>query len=145
MNRQKKQKVFRIGNKGRFLGFSLIELMITVSIVGILSAVTYPSYVDFVASTKRTEGQSELLRLANLEEQYYVDFRTYTDDLQLLGEDSAAIYTENKYYYIKVEKADASEFEMRAYAKDEQASNDSGCTPLTIDHVGVKGPTGCWD
>lgn len=145
MNANHQAKLFGARNNSRVKGFSLIELMVSVSIIGIVSALAYPSYVGYVSSSLRTEGQTELLRLANLEEQYYVDFRTYTVDLKLLGEESTAIYTENKNYYIRVEIADASEFEMRAYAKEEQATNDSDCTPLTITHAGEKGPEGCWD
>ena len=63
-------------------GFTLVELMITVAIVGILATVVYPSYVSYVTKSNRTEAQRELMRLANLEEQYYVDHREYTENMK---------------------------------------------------------------
>jgi type IV pilus assembly protein PilE len=127
-------------------GFTLIELLITVAVVGILASVAYPSYVDFVTSSNRTEGQRELLRFANLQEQYFVDYRTYGDDLKKLGLSTTKVLTENGYYQIEVDSADATAFVLMAVAQGSQATNDdSACLSLTITQVGVKGPEGCWD
>ena len=58
-------------------GFSLIELMIVVAIVGILAAVAIPSYVDYLARGKITEASSNLMAMRTKLEQYYQDNRTY--------------------------------------------------------------------
>lgn len=58
-------------------GFSLIELMIVVGIVGILSAIALPAYQDYVTKAKITEATSGLADLRVKMEQYYQDNRTY--------------------------------------------------------------------
>jgi type IV pilus assembly protein PilE len=127
-------------------GFTLVELLITVAVVGILASVAYPSDVDFVTSSNRTEGQRELLRFANLQEQYFVDYRTYGDDLTKLGKSTKKVLTENNHYQIEVDSADATAFVLMAVAQGSQATNDdSTCLSLTVTQVGVKGPDGCWD
>ena len=68
-------------NKHGATGFTLIELMIVVVVVGILSAVAYPSYRDYVIKGKRAEGKAALLKAAQMQERYYSDKATYLADL----------------------------------------------------------------
>jgi len=58
-------------------GFTLIELMIVVAIIGILSSIAYPAYQDYVARGKITEATSGLSDLRVKLEQYFQDNRTY--------------------------------------------------------------------
>jgi type IV pilus assembly protein PilE len=66
-------------NKGRFglVGFTLIELMITVAVIGILAAVAYPGYTDYVRRGKITEATSSLSDLRLRAEKFFADNRTY--------------------------------------------------------------------
>ena len=123
-------------------GFTLIEVMIVVVIIGILSAIAYPSYTRYVAQSTRAEGLSALMRLANLQEQYYLDNRKYATDLtKLIGADP--YITEHGNY--SVTSSGTTSFTLKAVAKGVQASRDSSCTPLTITDTGAKGPsTECW-
>lgn len=59
------------------VGFTLIELMIAVAIIGILAAIAVPSYERYVARSKASEAPSNLLQIAALQEQFYRDFRLY--------------------------------------------------------------------
>ncbi|HWU34968.1 MAG TPA: type IV pilin protein [Methylovorus sp.] len=60
-------------------GFTLIELMITVAIVGILAAVAYPSYTDYVKRAQIPQATGELSQMRNRMERYYQDNRTYAN------------------------------------------------------------------
>ncbi|WP_278493096.1 type IV pilin protein [Acinetobacter gyllenbergii] len=54
------------------LGFTLIELMIVVTIIGILSAIAYPSYQEYVRSTHRTEAKSEMMEIMSRLQKYKI-------------------------------------------------------------------------
>ena len=62
-------------------GFTLIEMMIVVAILGIISAIALPSYTEYVRKGKRADAKVELLRIAQLQESYFVQNLSYAKDL----------------------------------------------------------------
>ncbi len=125
-------------------GFTLIELLIVTAIIGILAGVAYPSYVDFTMRSNRSEGQRELMRLANLQEQLYVDSRAYTADMTKLGLATSPFITESGNYSI-AGVSDGETFTLTATAKLAQLK-DSNCLTMTVTQTGAKTPaSNCWE
>jgi len=58
-------------------GFTLIELVIAVAIIGILTAIAFPSYRNYVIRSSRSAAQTELLQLSNLQEKIYLNSNGY--------------------------------------------------------------------
>jgi type IV pilus assembly protein PilE len=76
-------------------GFTLIELMITVAIVGILAAIAYPSYTAQVQKSRRADAQIALQEIAQRQEAYFLRNRSYAKDVAQLG--YAATSTDGQY------------------------------------------------
>ncbi|ASF17345.1 type IV pilin protein [Shewanella sp. FDAARGOS_354] len=129
--------------KNRPQGFTLIEVMITVVIVGILASIAYPSYIDYITKSARSEGVAAVMKVVNLQEQYYLDNRTFATDMTKLGLAANPFLTENGHYSVGSTGTDA--YTITATAKGSQASRDTTCATITITSVGVKGPSAeCW-
>lgn len=62
-------------------GFTLVELMIVVAIIGILSAIAYPSYQEYVFKTGRADGKAKLAEVMSAQERFYSQNQRYTTDL----------------------------------------------------------------
>lgn len=84
-------------------GVTLIELMIVIAIIGVIAAVSVPAYLNQTAQARRTDGTSELTRIMDLQERFYINNfpPTYTTNLTQLGLPSAAnVATDNGHYQI---------------------------------------------
>ncbi|MBX3639821.1 MAG: prepilin-type cleavage/methylation domain-containing protein [Nitrosomonas sp.] len=60
-------------------GFTLIDLMILISIVGILTTIAYPSYTQYMIKTSRADAQSEMMTIADRQQQFLLTHRAYAD------------------------------------------------------------------
>ena len=69
---------------GKQHGFTLIELMITVAVVAILSALAYPSFQGAMMKNRRAAAQAYLSDVAQKQQQYLMDARAYTNDNAVL-------------------------------------------------------------
>ena len=133
--------------KGPMRGMSLIELMIVVIIVGILAAISYPSYREFAARATRTEAKSALLKAAVNQERYYLQNNKFSVDLNELGFSSNPYTSDTGTYVVTVAAPNpASNFTVTATYQLVDAEAEK-CSEFTIDGRGVKesSPSAdCW-
>ena len=128
-------------------GVTLMELMIVVVIIGILTAIAYPSYRQYVAKAKRNEAKSCLLQIATMQERFYLQNSTYTADMTALGFPVGANFlTDSSSYVCNVTAASPAAFAATAtYQKGDAEAGK--CATFSIDGVGSKTSTpfdDCW-
>ena len=63
-----------------FLGFTLVEIMIVVALIAILASIAYPSYQEVIKRTRRVDAQRRAFELANKQEEYLLNTRSYRQD-----------------------------------------------------------------
>jgi type IV pilus assembly protein PilE len=123
-------------------GFTLIELMITIVIIGILVGVALPGYQNSVRKSHRSAAQAEMLDIANREQQYLLANRSYTATLSNLGysvpTEVAARYT----CTVSVTSTGLPTFTVSCAPTSLQSA--SGFSTLTLDSTGAKAPAGEW-
>ena len=137
---------FRISaNKQK--GVTLIELLITVVIVGILAAIAYPSYQTYVARANRAEAEGILMENAQFLERNYTTANRYDQDSA--GNATALPFTTSpktgtaKYSIAAAYGAAPSQTFTLTATRTGTMTGDS-CGDLTLDNTGVKLPANCW-
>ena len=143
-------------------GFTLVELMIVLAIIGILASIAYPGYASYIARSRRIEGQMALLDILQQQERYYALHNTYVA-FSADSDDLAA----QRFKWWSGGEPSASAYELRGDACPGRAISvcievqavpgtgrvdatfrDTECGTLTHDSVGRRGPSGgsarCW-
>jgi type IV pilus assembly protein PilE len=137
-------------------GFTLIELMITVAIIAILSAVAYPAYTSHIVKAKRSAAQSFMQMAATKQEQSMLNARTYytaataaewSAQRMTVPSEVATVYT------VTMTADNAStppSYTVTATPFGNQDAKDTKCKVLTLNNLGTKGKSGtgalaeCW-
>lgn len=144
-------------------GFTLIELMVTVAIIGIMAGIAYPSYQDSVMKSRRADATGVLLGMMNAMERHFTESNSFCDAGGTGGADSCGASTTNDtgtssiysiptetatYYTITISAAAAGSYTLSAVPAGGQAAD--ACGTLTLTHTGVKGNSAglaqseCW-
>ena len=137
-------------------GFTLIELMIAVSIVAILAAIALPSYQEQIRRSRRSDGQVALMAIAIAQEKMRGHCTQYASTLSgtpscdadganaALGLDATS---SEGYYRLSLSGASSAGFTATAVPIGHQARDTAGgisCNPLTIDQDSNREPRECW-
>jgi len=115
----------------RSRGFSLIELMIAVAVIGILASIAIPSYTQYVRASKRAEAAAGILETQRNLERWRLNNPDYED----CG--CAAADTDNASFAVSDEGT-------TTYTITATLSNDEECAEMTLDQSGTQSPASCW-
>ena len=124
-------------------GFTLIELMITVVVIGILAAIAYPSYQSYMKKARRSEAQQLMVAISAKQAQYINDARAYTDTIGAGGLNivregwTCAATCSNPYYTVGVAADNAAtppSYQITGTPSGTQADDGS----MTLDSTGSK-------
>ncbi len=128
-------------------GFTLLELMIVVAIVGILANIAYASYSSSVAKSRRNAAQGCLMEQAQYMERVYTTSMSYASaalpaaSAQQCQADLSSQYT----FSLPAASLTASGFAVKASAIGAQATADASCATMTVVQTGARTPTSdCW-
>ena len=121
-------------------GFSLIELMAVLVIIGVLAAVAWPSYQNYVIRANRAAAQSFMMTISNRQEQYLLTNRSYTTTIGTGGLGLTAPTETNGRYTFAVTNPTTSSYVITATATGNQLSDGD----LTLSSDGTKTPTDKW-
>lgn len=128
-------------------GFTLIELMISVAVIGILSAIAVPAYQEYTERSRRADGRSALLRAAQWLERAASVSGQYPTATQF---NAAGLSTsEGKHFTVAISNVTNTTFTLTATGSP---IADTKCGNLTLTHAGVRGRSGsgltideCWN
>ena len=130
-------------------GFTLIELMIVVAIIGVLAAIAYPSYTSSVQKSKRTGAKIAIMEVAQAQERYFSMNMKYAYDLATLN--SGAVSSGNADDYtvtVSGLKSNSTAcvsgetcvtYTVKAVPKTTSPqANDNSCQEFTLTHTGIQ-------
>lgn len=126
----------------RARGFTLVELMVAVAIVGILAAIAYPIYTAHVQRANRSAAQSHLMDLSQAEAQYFADAHAYADSAGALGVSTPSNVSAKYDISFSVSATMPPAYTITATPRP--GSSQAADVTLTIDNSGNRTPSDKW-
>lgn len=132
-------------------GFTLIELMIVIAIVGILAAIAIPNYTEYVRKSRRSDAKSSILEVTQRLERFYTEKARYTTSFTDIGYPAAVLDSSQGYYRLSISAGAsgiASSYTVTATAQGAQLA-DTACGNFSYGSDNTKSATGtlgaaCW-
>jgi type IV pilus assembly protein PilE len=128
-------------------GFTLIEMMIVLTIVAILAAIAYPAYTNAITKARRSDAIDALLNIQSLQEKYRANNPTYGTLVQI----GAAANSADNYYTLALANIAATSYTATAdgtgSSQSRDTSNPVNCTVLnlTVNAANPRGVRGSTD
>lgn len=144
----------------RHKGFTLVELLVTVVIVGILTAIALPSYRSYVLRTNRVAAKAAMVDVVSRQESWFADRKCYATSLKTLGYPEATTYlsgdgntsaseSQNTIYKLSLTTSGSCPVTHTVVAEPRKTQvQDTPCGSLSLTSSGIKSASGtstdCW-